>query len=100
VEECFEMPSEDAELSPELHLYFGTLRSCSCVVESSCLLGLISSRRHSSELLNPEDNDDIRCIEKSLAIYQSTWRNVPEHLHHYASVLFSVFPSECFGCSE
>jgi hypothetical protein len=93
------MPSGDAELSPELYLYSATLHSCSCVAENSCLLGLISSRRHSSEPLNPED-DDIGCIETSVAIYQLTWRNVPEHLHRYARILFSVFPNECFGCSE
>jgi hypothetical protein len=99
VEECFEMPFGDAELSPELYLCGVTSRSCSFVAENSCLLRLISSRHHSSELLNPED-DDIRCNETSVAIYQSTWRNVPEHLHRYACILFSVFPSECFGCSE
>jgi hypothetical protein len=99
VEECFEMPSGEAELSPELYLYGATLGFCSCVVENSCLLGLISSRCHSSEPFNPED-DDIRCIETSVRIYQSAWRNVPEQLHRYACILFSVFTSECFGCSE
>jgi len=61
------MPSEDAELSPELYVYGVILHFCSCVAENSCLLRLISSRCHSSEPLNPED-DDIRCIETSVAI--------------------------------
>jgi len=93
------MPSGDAELSLEMYLYSATSRSCSCVAENSCLLGLISSTCHFSEPLNPE-GDDIRCLETSVAVCQSTWRNVPEHLHRYARILFLVFPSECFGCSK